>query len=414
MIKRVQIARVDGRKAYTADDTCLHIIGNKTVYPKEFVWTDGRCIYGNQSICCGTPVITGRKGLEGIPIYINNELYTYAKNQLSRVGSASHYKYKFMLNQGNKVYYWPYSSQYENSKIIAADRDSKGNFYTIKGFFTVENNTSGGTSTRDYVATVRMNNDVIFSVDCTSHLDTNIGIAEELFDNVEATPQSAYDNISWSQGAECWWGFVESRDKWAFIITTYATSSRLKGSVLSQSIYYYGPDGERLLFHVDGTNKSMEPMNKNEYISGANGLRFPVQDGYYYTMDVITPQPNVCGAPSFCYITMFTPENEIVFTDCFWPGTYFTICQVGTDKDGTKKYLVGTHVSNLGMAGMGTSVGQDFSYVEPKAIYSGLYLCSNGILSPLVTYFNLNHCWNQRLRPMKNCRGWPDKAIFMA
>ncbi len=43
---RTRVTSVNGSKAQ-ADGRWLNIIGNKNVMAGDFVWTDGRCIYGN-------------------------------------------------------------------------------------------------------------------------------------------------------------------------------------------------------------------------------------------------------------------------------------------------------------------------------------------------------------------------------
>lgn len=49
-MKKIQIAESSGIQARGYDGKIYRIIGNKTFQPGDWVWTDGRCIYGNVSV----------------------------------------------------------------------------------------------------------------------------------------------------------------------------------------------------------------------------------------------------------------------------------------------------------------------------------------------------------------------------
>ena len=62
---RARVKAVSGNKVL-ADGTWLTCIGNHTVYLGEWIWTDGRCVYGHESEGGSSYVPTNV--LSGIPI----------------------------------------------------------------------------------------------------------------------------------------------------------------------------------------------------------------------------------------------------------------------------------------------------------------------------------------------------------
>ena len=81
---RARAEAVSGTRVY-ADGKWLRCIGNKCVSVGEYIWTDGRCVYGHEQEAQQPKVITVPQEDEGIPIILENELYTFEKNRLKRV-----------------------------------------------------------------------------------------------------------------------------------------------------------------------------------------------------------------------------------------------------------------------------------------------------------------------------------------
>lgn len=80
---RARADAVSGTGVY-ADGKWLRCIGNKNVRVGEYVWTDGRCVYGHLQESEQPKVITTQED-EGIPIFDGTSLYTFAKNRLKHV-----------------------------------------------------------------------------------------------------------------------------------------------------------------------------------------------------------------------------------------------------------------------------------------------------------------------------------------
>ena len=82
---KARVDAVNGTKV-RAGGKWLTCIGNKPVKVGDSVWTDGRCIYGNDEECQTPIVIT--PNYEGIPILVeNNKGFTFIKNKLKYIES---------------------------------------------------------------------------------------------------------------------------------------------------------------------------------------------------------------------------------------------------------------------------------------------------------------------------------------
>lgn len=47
MLRQKKVMKVVGRDVLTDDGAWQHIIGNNVVFPGNFVWADGKVVYGN-------------------------------------------------------------------------------------------------------------------------------------------------------------------------------------------------------------------------------------------------------------------------------------------------------------------------------------------------------------------------------
>lgn len=97
-MKQERIAAVKGNQIF-AGGRWLTAIGNKTMRPSDIVWTDGCCVYGDQSEGGSAPVIVS----EGcIPIFWQNgqhQLYQRHKLRDGILGTPHHR----MVNRGSHV-----------------------------------------------------------------------------------------------------------------------------------------------------------------------------------------------------------------------------------------------------------------------------------------------------------------------
>ena len=134
---RARIDAVNGSKVF-AGGKWLTCIGNKPVRVGEYVWTDGRCVYGNNQVHQQPLVITVPED-EGIPINcfdvvfiyngvassINKGQFSFAKNKIKKIGDLSPYC-SLSINDFNRYFYFYFAND-----IIAANIDKAGNTFYI-------------------------------------------------------------------------------------------------------------------------------------------------------------------------------------------------------------------------------------------------------------------------------------------
>lgn len=140
-MRRARVTAVNGLKAQ-ADGKWLNIIGNKTVVVGNFVWTDGRCIYGNFN-----------EGGESMPIISANEPYVpifmldgahclYHKGSLKSGQQVSNHEW--MVNRGNEVVFS------DEDRAIDVSLDKSGGLQELMRERYAHANGALGFSFRDY------------------------------------------------------------------------------------------------------------------------------------------------------------------------------------------------------------------------------------------------------------------------
>lgn len=129
---KARVQTVSGTKV-RAGGKWLTCIGNKNVRVGDSVWTDGRCVYGNEDTPQQPFVIIAPNEEWGIPIVANRQYFTYDKNLKKHTDIGSDTvamkilpKIKILTNdkKGNV-----YISTNEN--ILAANSDNFGNVYYL-------------------------------------------------------------------------------------------------------------------------------------------------------------------------------------------------------------------------------------------------------------------------------------------
>ena len=143
---RARVDKISGTKIF-AGGKWLQCIGNKPVRVGEYIWTDGRCVYGNFQESQQPLVITAPDD-EAIPIVLRDDnweyfFYTY-KNTLKFVdgpislnqNSFSRQKlYNVINGYKGKVYSgsWITGNEFMNFyQILATNVDRSGNIYSIQ------------------------------------------------------------------------------------------------------------------------------------------------------------------------------------------------------------------------------------------------------------------------------------------
>ena len=126
---RVRAKAVSGNRVL-ADGAWLTCIGNRTVREGEWIWTDGRCVYGHESEGGGSYIPTNV--LSGIPLLQikwkdqkNQMLHSYyAKGKIHPLGFSQ--EDIWMVNSSH---HFAYVTGYG---MLDAEMDERGNLYTLE------------------------------------------------------------------------------------------------------------------------------------------------------------------------------------------------------------------------------------------------------------------------------------------
>ena len=281
-----------------------------------------------------------------------------------------------------------------------------GVMYEIKGFHSFDS--LDGRGSHYYLVGIYAGGKLIHSVYFSGHVSMEEGISESWYTAIPADPKSAYDIPRKTWGGVCEWGFIEDADHWAFMAAVGCSQGRLKGSCMAASLYYYTPEGEVLLGSTSGVMKGMYAPEKSYYDGGFSGIRFPCQDGYYYT---VNPIPDVSWSihlPSIAWVTLYAPDGDVIFADYSIVGRHYSVYRLGDNK-----YLLGIDDRSIFIASMSTTVGWDPSYKNPDWIRAGLYIAEGGVLEPLMVEYNTIHCCNQRFAKYNKSDKWTENIKEM-
>ena len=464
-MRKVRVEAINGKKIY-AGGHWLTCIGNKSVHVGEYIWTDGRCVYGFFKESQTPIVITAQQKEDwGIPIVMFNSdekkfyYYTY-KNSLKLVKTIkwdSSEKAFFDEGTQKKDYDFSVYPEYPNaflvnndrgrvyscddSDIITANCTPQGDIYYIKPAYDENKPT-------DPYELINETNftgfDILKNGDAVKSADVSKLVSSALSEISSAIPHSPI--YSTNVIANIYWAFIEDENNWACIFSLDGVAMCFAWD-WDESFLYNHPrledgltDGERanasFLYYVDsaGTQKLLYHWSVNrtaityDYYGKAQwnyvgttssnnltGLKIPLADGYYFTYGKDVSNSAILTVPSLCVRNIYTPKGELIFSGYFATSCHLTICQLRP---------------NLFLMGVSNS-GGDFYRVElsdsawvdvPKYVYAGLYLCENGNLTPLfepkhgtsaigrpyeqAQYTCVNHC----LRKMQKYQKWQDNV----
>lgn len=144
---RAKVEAISGIKIF-AGGKWLQCIGNKNVNVGDYIWTDGRCVYGHNQQPQQPLVITSPNEEEAIPIIVDGKTYTFDKcklvylNTLYKDNPQNDIDDRIMVNSENgKVIlyhtddelYWDLShnTTQGNIHILAANIDKFGNEFKM-------------------------------------------------------------------------------------------------------------------------------------------------------------------------------------------------------------------------------------------------------------------------------------------
>lgn len=389
---RVRADIVSGTKVF-AGGKWLRCIGNKNVSVGEYVWTDGRCIYGNYQESQQPIVITAFEN-EGIPIYMLD--WDFDKHQY--VGNL--YTYKKSLKKISEV---------PRGKSIISD-DFFINDYKNGVWKPFSSSGRFGFSYDSYGVNIDKNNNV-YEIGINETPTPHVDIKK----NGKVITTFACSDITSAP-------FIENENVWAFIAHNHHSEN------ISESVTRVYTDSK--LVTSEGT------------FDFAEGIKCPLQDKFYYVINNVLTCPGT-GAPLYMYISIFTPNNKLVIKETFHTGSYIAICQVGNGEFllGIKIifpriYSFSNGVLYKNLAPSPRVIGSiDYEYwndgsgavllIVPSGdknpqelvnyfdntpyINEGLYICTKNKLEKIAE----GNCVNQRLRPMTKIKDW-HKRIIMA
>lgn len=413
---QARVEAVSGTKVF-ADGKWLTCIGNKIVRVGEYIWTDGRVVYGYHQEAQQPLVITAPEDL-GIPIaFYNGEIYTFKKNKLEALGTLNTAKrFESMINdkKGN-VYFDSYDC------VLAENIDSDGNLFSLIA-----------TAMREYYGTISIkvlkNNECMQTIDLEPFRDATLA----------ATPTSGesyhvYSQIKNKRYIDIWWGFIENENDWAFLFLTSAGEGitydfiydlydpyKNYGHMTLEffRLHYVTPNQNVILSemtsidlpHFDGWSKFADGNDYfNAYRVGSSSwkhddkeilnIKFPLQDNFYYKVSktkhndyFITSYenpPEDLNHFNSIDVTVYTPNDDELFTiPCSFEA------KLRLREINSSSYLFAVQSS----------------LYHKENMENGLYLYRDGEFQLLVK----GSIINQRLRPMKKYKNWQNRIQIIS
>ena len=396
-------------------------IGNKNVRVGDYIWTDGRCVYGNQLISQKPLIITAPPDEKIIPIiairtWLDNSrnyqfdyaFYTFYRGKLKFVGRIDRepndgYPEIFstnkvihnsgMMRNDSKGHVWFLSTsprihvkEEKHKCLITSNVNLHGDvFEMVYNYIDDHSYSDEEEETREYsdIIEIRKNGKIVQTVDLEELFgETYDKVEEPAFPNPQFE-QQRYEMVSW----DAYDFFIEDDENWRFTFKAECTKGYI--DELVDDITHEGEGG--VLYGGDSSSDKAssdvkDDVSEDEPISTVDNIKFALQDGYYY---MLTNPRKLSFAINMIYdIIFFTPRGTpiITMTDkTLNNDNVFSIARVGNNS-----YLLnGRHV--------------------------GLLLYKNGVpeklnlLDDVITrYLGTVHvcCINQRLRSMKNIKHW--------
>ena len=292
---RAKITAIDGLNVFSGGKR-LKIIGNKNFKAGDNVWTDGRCVYGNQRETSSPIVITSppQKSEIFIPIVVSRNsigtiAYTYEihKNSLQPVKDGRLSGYIFANDDKNIFRIKTLQYPDNNTRILrypALNVDSGGNIYTIAA---------------EYI---------------------------ELTDFTDWGQEYSIGNYSDRVHHNLLAAFIENENNfWILILedsTIYFSKNDLRGIILINQ------NGARLL------------ATKFFDVGGLENLILPMHDGFYRKLTNVFQDENYLAQPSGD-MKIFYGENLVATINCVLSST------VAAYKISSKNFLVSTNSNGL-------------------------------------------------------------------
>lgn len=394
---RAKAEAVSGTKVY-AGGKWLTCCGNKIVRVGEYIWTDGRVVYGNHQEAQQPLVIpTPQKQDEGIPILIydsqskNYLFYSFTKRGLKQIDTNENFPFGFIINDSKQNVYFS-----SDDSVININVDDKGNIFKLIGYLDVEDS--------ETLAVIKVNDSVIATFNSDDFFDRTESVAPFPVETFHA------DNYVIARGfCNVQWGFIENAENWAFIVDTQIGeitlydngvylpdygSTKVYGTANFYRLYFVTPNKITPLFHslrtslptlqgtYDGSILRYSSRNFTITEEEIRNIQYPLGDDNYYRVTEI--KGGSASWNSF-NVTIYSKENKAI---CQFPCEPIMTYLMFRNFHG--KYLIGVNNSAI-------------PYEEN--IQDGLYLCKNGELELLID----GSVRNWRLRPMKKIKNWQNR-----
>ena len=130
---RARVTEERGKKVL-AEGKWLTVIGNRSAHSGDWVWTDGRCIYGHES-AGGSATVLAKRGESGVPIYVGGWHCIYQRGELRRLlGLPASYKGLLYLG-AHAAHLLPHPYPRGKRQLLDADMDAYGNIFTLTGVY---------------------------------------------------------------------------------------------------------------------------------------------------------------------------------------------------------------------------------------------------------------------------------------
>ena len=396
---KTRVSVIDGNKIM-ADGRWLRCIGNKTVLPGDWVWTDGKCAYGHASEGGGCYIPS--PSFSGVPILRtwcqdgkNHPHYMYyAKGKMGSFGQGA--DHSRLLNRGSRM-------TFVDAGLLDAEYDAKGNLYTLEGAYISSGGDTGECVTEGG-SCVKCNGNVIATYNllpyAMSMLEEATAMAQAETDSVDGDDHGSDTRIESVYGTTLS-GKVDgegrfkvvahfivrvSHEEYAYYTegsfwggsNTYLFGNRAEAEVCRR-IFLDGTSAEEWFggyriqwntFDTGGAGAGDSRYRSDAWYAPDGSIRYPVHDGMYMTFtgtaDFLTyPSDGGNYTASIC-----NDRDELLLTVKASPLDRLGICPMGHGK-----FLVCTGYC--------------------------LYLWENGSLTELA-----HGCDNMRIRRMPDLRKW--------
>lgn len=335
----------------------LTCIGNKNVRVGNFVQTDGRCVYGHE-IDSSTPlVITAKNEDEVIPIQFGNS-FGYFSNRIERIGELP-FDCKSIVNNKRKIAFtsfnsseasivnYEYKSFWSHILVLSANCDKQNDVFELVS------------SAENYINITR-NGEVIKSIQLPENEVVIWGFIEDANNWAYVSYTTNHSEIPSQALLDMFWENAATLRKWAeergdavyplevyYYEVRYNNLDTYRGDYESVTyngkMTFYDSHGTKKDFISFACNYSRNVLGENDYLaffgadifnyntmdySGMHDIKFPLQDGFYFTLDEPTFfYRDAIGFPTVTKKNIFAPDDKIILSDYFEIQTNFAVCK---------------------------------------------------------------------------------------